>query len=141
MAKVYSHRFRIQLHDTDAAGVLFFGHLFRHAHDAYESFMSAIGAPLAAIVAGGDPGLPIVHAEAYYRAPMHHGEAIEVRVEVAEIRDRSFAVDYRFEKASGERCAIARTVHAVMGRDGARADLPEGLAASLAEYLKEAASF
>jgi len=35
----FEYRFTVQLHDTDAAGRLFFAHLFRHAHDAYEALM------------------------------------------------------------------------------------------------------
>ena len=41
----FFYRFTVRLHDIDAAGVMFFGHLFRHAHDAYESVMANLGQP------------------------------------------------------------------------------------------------
>ena len=41
--QTYNYHFTTSLHDIDAAGVLFFAHLYRHAHDAYEAFMSDIG--------------------------------------------------------------------------------------------------
>ena len=67
-AAPYVYSLRIRLHETDAAGVLFYAHLFRLAHDAYESFMAHIGFPLHALIGHGDsaPGLrlPIVRAEA-----------------------------------------------------------------------------
>jgi 1,4-dihydroxy-2-naphthoyl-CoA hydrolase len=109
------HRFEVRLHDTDAAGVLFFGHLFRHAHDAYESLLAAIGLPLHALIAGAPDrpplALPVIRAEADYRLPMGLGERVMVRVEVLELRRRSFALGYRFEDAQGRTLATARTVH------------------------------
>ncbi|MFP4063447.1 MAG: acyl-CoA thioesterase, partial [Halochromatium sp.] len=77
------HRFRVALHDTDAAGVLFFAHLFRHAHDAYEAMMARIGWPLDGLIRERQLGLPLVHAEADYRRPMRHGDQVAVRVERA----------------------------------------------------------
>jgi hypothetical protein len=47
----FRYDFRVALHDIDAAGIMFYGHLFRHAHDAYEAFMGAIGFPLERIIA------------------------------------------------------------------------------------------
>jgi 1,4-dihydroxy-2-naphthoyl-CoA hydrolase len=95
VAPAFEHRFRVALHDTDAAGVLFFAHLFRHAHDAYEAWMATLGFPLDAIVRDGELRLPLVHAEADYRRPLRHGEAVTVQLAVGEVRERSFVIDYK----------------------------------------------
>lgn len=128
----FIYEFQVRLHDTDAAGVLFFGHLFRHLHDAYESFMRSIKFPLPELIAPTTPGvsvaLPIVHAEADYLSPLHHGDRVRVRLTVAEIRIRSFALDYVLEDGRARTCARGRTVHVLRVLDnpeGAR--LPEGL--------------
>lgn len=116
---VFEHRFRVALHDTDAAGVLFFAHLFRHAHDAYEGWMARLGFPLDAMLRDGELRLPLVHAEADYRRPLHHGAAVTVRLTPA-VGERSFTVDYRFQTADGHLAATARTVHTAIDTQGRR---------------------
>jgi 1,4-dihydroxy-2-naphthoyl-CoA hydrolase len=105
----------LRLHDTDSAGVMFFGHLFRHLHDAYESFMASLGFALHLMIAPPDPAstlaLPIVHAEADYLSPLRHGDRMLIEITVAEVRIRSFSLDYRVAGAEGRTCARARTVH------------------------------
>jgi 1,4-dihydroxy-2-naphthoyl-CoA hydrolase len=126
----FRYRFRIRLHDTDAAGVLFFAHLLRHAHDAYEQLMEAAGLPLDAwLREPGRPALPITQASARFERPMRHGDLIEVELWVEELRQRSFALVYRFSDSEGRTCANARTVHVMVVRgDGPGATrLPETL--------------
>ena len=116
----FEHRFRVALHDTDAAGVLFFAHLFRHAHDAYEAWMARLGFPLDAMLRDGELRLPLVHAEADYRRPLHHGAAVTVQLIPAAVGERSFTLDYRFQTADGALAATARTVHAAIDTNGRR---------------------
>ena len=56
----FTHWLTIPLYDTDAAGRLFFGHLFRHAHDAFESFMAMLGLPLDQLIRDGQILLPLI---------------------------------------------------------------------------------
>lgn len=126
------HEFRVALHDVDAGGVMFFAHLFRHAHDAYESFMADIGQPLDRLIREGPTLLPLVHAEADYRTPLRHGQDVSVRMSVAALGNSSFTLDYRFVDGEGRTCARARTVHAHLDGDrAASAPLPAALAAAL----------
>jgi 1,4-dihydroxy-2-naphthoyl-CoA hydrolase len=131
--EAFQHCFRVALHDTDAAGVLFFAHLFRHAHDAYEAWMARLGFPLDAMIRGGDLALPLVHAEADYRRSMRHGDQVSVTLGVAELGAGSFTIDYRFHVDSGKLAATARTVHVCIqpGEAGPR-PLPESLSVALA---------
>lgn len=135
MPQAFEHPVQIRLHDTDAAGRLFFAHLFRHAHDAYEALMSAIGHPTDALIRSGTL-LPLTHAEADYRRPMLHGDRVRVETRVLEIRQRSFAIGYRFLSEQGETLATARTVHVRIGEDDPAAlELPPGLRDALSTYL------
>lgn len=132
----FRYRFQVRLHDTDAAGVLFFGHLFRHAHDAYEALMEALGFPLSIMIRDGlgstKSGLPIIQAEARFLRPMVQGDTIDIGVSVREIRKRSFALDYRFLDLEGRPCASAHTVHAMTGvMNAGEPRLPEALRLAL----------
>jgi 1,4-dihydroxy-2-naphthoyl-CoA hydrolase len=126
------YRFTVRLHDIDAAGVMFYGHLFRHAHDAYEGFLGALDLPLDGLIRAGCR-LPLVHAEADYLLPFRHGEEIEVEVGVAALGGASFTLSYGFRDGAGKLRARARTVHVhlAVGGDGA-APIPVGLGAALA---------
>jgi 1,4-dihydroxy-2-naphthoyl-CoA hydrolase len=132
------YRFHVRLHDTDAAGVMFFSHLFRHAHDAYEAFLEDANLGLAQLIATGGPHLPLVHAEADYLAPMRHGEHLRVALARERIGAHAFTLTYDFLDVDGRPKARARTVHvAVSGADGAPHPLPAALRAVL-ERLPDA---
>jgi 1,4-dihydroxy-2-naphthoyl-CoA hydrolase len=136
-APASEHRFRVALHDTDAAGVLFFAHLFRHAHDAYEAWMADIGFPLDSMIRDGELKLPLVHAEADYRRPLRHGDEVRVQLSVGDVGEGSFSLNYRFLTADGQSAAHAETVHASIDGSGARA-LPPRLIAALKGRLRGA---
>jgi 1,4-dihydroxy-2-naphthoyl-CoA hydrolase len=131
-APPFQHAFRVALHDIDAAGIMFYGHLFRHAHDAYEAFMGAIGFPLERIIASADPLLPLVHAEADYHLPLHHGEALCIALGVLRIGSTSFTLDYRFLDGDSQLRARVRTVHVRLSPDHrSSAALPPALVLAL----------
>ncbi|MBK1716532.1 acyl-CoA thioesterase [Thiocystis violacea] len=131
----FEYAFRIRLHDTDAAGRLFFMHIFRHAQDALEAFMEHIGFPIDRMIRAGDILLPLTHAEADYRQPMRHGDAVRVQVSVRDLRRRSFAVGYRFLDEAGEEAATATTIHVLVTDETTVGEaLPERLRAGLAAH-------
>ncbi len=132
----FQYQFMVSLHDIDAAGVLFFAHLFRRAHDAYETWMEVLGFPLDAMIRDGDLALPLVHAEADYRRPMRHGDKVCVLLSVAEVGTSSFKIDYRFQTPDGDLAATARTVHVCVHPDkGHSRQLPELLSTALRRLL------
>ena len=132
---VFEYEVRIRLHDTDAAGRLFFANLLRQAHDAFEAFMLSIGHPLDALIRDRSLLLPLIHAEADYRQPMAHGDQIRIQLWVGELRQRSFEMRYRFLDAQGQEAATAKTVHVlVRGETELAAALPEALRKGLIPY-------
>ncbi|WP_296701455.1 acyl-CoA thioesterase [Thiocapsa sp. UBA6158] len=134
----FTYAFNVRLHDTDAAGRLFFGHLFRHAHDAYETFMTQVGLPLERLIREGELLLPLVHAEADYHRPLRQGDRVQVVLTIDEIRARSFAVAYRFEMPDGTLAATAKTVHLRINRDGSpAAGLSDEIRNAILPYLHE----
>ena len=126
--KPFEYRFSIRLHDTDAAGVLFFAHLLRHAHDAYEAFMEQAGFGLVGLIAGAGPHLPLVHAEADFLAPLRHGEQVLIRLSLARLGGSSFILEYEFLGSEGNIRARARTVHVALAPGGGKSvPLPDAL--------------
>jgi len=134
----FTHRFTVRLHDTDAAGVMFYGHLFRHAHDAYEAFMTELGLPLAQMVGAAQWHLPLVHAEADYEGAMRHGDEISIDLDVAHIGRSAFTLAYRFAGRDRRRLATARTVHAcVAPGDHTSLPLPRELREALSTCCRD----
>ena len=130
----FEYSFKVRLHDTDAAGVLFFAHLFRYAHDAYEAFMATAGFPLAGLITGAGPHLPLVHAEADYVAPIRHGEEIMIRLSLDALGDTSFTLTCGFLGPDGKEKARSRTIHVALNPQTGR---PTPLPVELSGVLKE----
>ena len=136
MAVCFEHRFTVALHDTDAAGVMFFAHLLRHAHDAYEAFMVQLGLPLAQVLAAGEYQLPIVHCECEFQGPLRLGQAIRVELSLARLGEHSFTCAYRFLDAEHP-LASASTVHVMVAAAGGKAlALPAALVEAMAPFVQ-----
>jgi len=128
---LFEYGFTLRLHDTDAAGVIYFARLMQRAHEAYEAFLDANGLPLADLIAQG-PALPLVHAEADFLAPIRLGQALRVRLQAAEIGRSSFTLEYLFVDLQDRPLARARTVHvALAAGNGTPIDLPQALRTAL----------
>ena len=90
----FEHRITASLHDIDAAGVMFFAHYFRHAHDAYEAFMTDIGFALTDLI-GNRRMLPLVHSEADFLLPVEHGDQLNINLQLERIGTTSFLTEFR----------------------------------------------
>ena len=105
--------FTVPLQETDHAGVMFFAHLFSHAHDTYAWLMESMGFPLHKIIQAGEYHIPLAHAEADYLAPMRHGQEVQVRIDIERLGNSSFTLKYEFS-SNGSLCARASTRHVVI---------------------------
>ena len=113
---MYLYQTKIKLHQTDAAGLLFFAHQFEIIHDAYESLLERIGFGFAELIRKKDFFLPIVHAEADYKKPLFVGDVIEIQVRVENIGETSFTFSYLLLNHKAEVIGTARTVHVTMDK-------------------------
>lgn len=109
--ETFIYRFRVPFHQVDRAGILFFAHVFTHAHDAYEAFMRQEGLELGEVVDAGKVSIPLVHAQADYHYPLRHGDDIRVELSVGATGKTSVAVEYGFFNAENIRCVTVNTVH------------------------------
>ena len=121
----FVHDTTVRLYDTDAAGRLYFGALFRLVQEALEELMAREGVPVGDVIAAGEFLYPVVHVEADYLAPLGVGDRVRVEVSPARVGRRSFTLAYRVAFADGREAASAKVVHAVVAApSGAPAALP-----------------
>lgn len=117
----------IHLHDTDAAGRLYFAHLFRLAHEGYEAWMKALGFSIGDILKGQRYALPIVRAEADYRLPLCVGDEVTLDLRATRVGASSFTLCCRLQK-NGQLAGHVVTVHvAVSAKKGGKVALPARL--------------
>ena len=113
---MFTYQTKIKLHDTDAAGVIFFANQFKIIHDAYESLLETMGFGFADLIRTKDFFLPIVHAESDYKAPLFVGDVLEVQVKAGRVGQTSFTLGYTLLNAKQEIVGTGRTVHVAVSK-------------------------
>jgi 1,4-dihydroxy-2-naphthoyl-CoA hydrolase len=126
--KIHQIKTTVKLHETDAAGILFFGNYFKIAHDAYESFMTSIGFPFSWILDKADFLVLIAHAESEYRQSLFLGEKVTVELTVESLGQTSFVLHYIIANEANDPVAIVKTVHVAVAKDtNTKMHLPDEL--------------
>ncbi|KAA3615292.1 MAG: acyl-CoA thioesterase [Calditrichaeota bacterium] len=122
---MYKYQTRIKLHETDAAGRMFFAEQLKIAHDAWEEFLLQNDFPLRDLCTRYDFSLPIVHVEADYLGELCASDAIDVEISVQKIGTTSFILDYRILRNATEFVGTVRTVHVTIDiKSGKKIPLP-----------------
>lgn len=135
---MYVYQTKIKLHETDAAGLLFFSNQFKIIHDAYESLLETIGYDFAQLIRDRDIFLPIVHAESDYRAPLFVGDAVSIQVRVDKIGKTSFSLAYELLNAEQKLVGTGRTVHVAVNKSTRKKIiLPKDLRAKIQKLSKQ----
>jgi len=128
--------YTIKLHDTDAAGMLFFANQFKIVHDLYEHFLADIGFDFRQRFARRDFFIPIVHAEADFLQRLEVGDTVEIGLSVAKIGKSSFTLHYRLTDLDGTPVGTAATIHVTIDPEsGKKIDLPMVLRQKLNEIM------
>lgn len=129
---MFTYLYTIRLADTDASGLIFFASQFRIAHEAYEAFLASRKMGLREILATSDVLLPIVRAEADYRAPCAVGDDLAVEVRLERLGSTSFTLAYRLQNSKGEEMGTARSVHVALDKlRRVKVPLPASIRAAL----------
>ena len=113
---MFKYKTQIRLHDTDAAGLLFFANQFVIVHDAYEKLLQKIGFSFEAMLKKRGYFLPIVHAESDYKTHLFVGDEITISVKVAHIGVTSFIFTYELHNKKGVLVGTAKTVHVTVNK-------------------------
>ena len=107
---MFTYNTKIRLHDTDAAGIIFFANQFKIIHDAYEEFLERFDQSLQSIIQKANYFQPIVHAESDYKVPLFAGDKIAITVNVGHIGKTSFSLEYTLKRGK-TLVGKAQTVH------------------------------
>lgn len=137
MPTPFEYHYVVPLHEVDAAGVAFFAHALRHAHDTYESFMANLAMSLHSLLGEGVYRLPLVHCEADFLAPIRHGDRVRIELRVEALGSSSFTLGYRFTGPTGETLVRAITRHVLVANETGR---PASLPAEARRRLQEFAT-
>lgn len=109
----FVHRTTVRFFQVDRAGILFFGRVFEMCHAAYEEALLASGNRIDAMIASDGVGMPLVHTEADFIAPMRLHDRLDVLPQVEGLSERSVTFGYRIVGSDdGKLRARTKLVHA-----------------------------
>lgn len=109
---MFVHTRSIYLKETDATGVIYFTSLFQYALEAFESYLHSKKFSLAEIFSKGYL-MPIVHAEADYKASLRAGDLISVSLGISHVGNKSFSMSSQVELIHTKQIAgSVKIVHA-----------------------------
>ena len=126
MASIY-HR-TVYLHDTDAAGVVYFASAMQMCHEAYEESLLVAGIKLSETIATGKIALPITHAEIDFFRPVFFGDRLTIKLTADRLKDSEFAIAYSIYSASDPQQLViqANTKHvSIIPQTRTRSSLPQ----------------
>ncbi len=116
-----NYPYRIRMSDTDAAGRIYFAAAMDIAHASFEHLMSSIGHDLITMIRSGTFILPVVHAEADYRAPLQLGDLISVETKVKSIGKGSVTFIHDLIAENGKKCITVTITHAAVSKKQGKA--------------------
>lgn len=133
---MFSYALTVQLHHTDAYGIIFFANQFKFCHDAFQAFLDQVGLPLPPRRELVPTMLVIVHVEADYKVPVHVGDRLRIEVRVHAIGTTSIQMDYRIFNQHGIQVGGARTVHVTIDTaTSAKVVVPEKYRVAFASHV------
>jgi acyl-CoA thioesterase FadM len=104
-------RLKIRFSHTDAAGISFFGNVFKMAHDAYEDWLESLGFTWAEWFDNDAWAVPIRHSACEYFRPLRPGLECEIQILIEKIGETSLQMKYVFLVA-GQKCCEVQLTHA-----------------------------
>lgn len=135
---MYIYQTKIKLHETDAAGILFFSQQFKMVHDAYEGLLEKIGFGFPELLKNKDFFLPIVHAEADFKMPLFVGDLIEIQVFVFNLGQTSLTLSYKLLNLKQELVGTAKTVHVTINKiSRQKIPIPKDMREKLEDIYRE----
>jgi 4-hydroxybenzoyl-CoA thioesterase len=101
----------VRFDEVDPAGIVFFARYANFAHEAVESFFQSLEGGYAGLIQKRRIGLPIVHLEADFHAPLRYGDRIYIETSCEKVGTTSATMLHRIHNAqSRELAATVRHV-------------------------------
>jgi 4-hydroxybenzoyl-CoA thioesterase len=83
----------VRFEDVDAARIVFFPRVLAYCHEAMAEMMGTLDGGYAKLVLERGIGLPTVHVDVDFRAPLRFGDVVRVAVTVARVGRSSCTFD------------------------------------------------
>lgn len=116
--KMFIYRRTIHLRQTDATGVLYFPEQLSIALEALEEYFLSKGFTLQEMIETDHFFLPVVHAEADFKAPLRVGDSIEIDLSVSRIGTSSFTLETTlWDKSRSLIVGTTRIVHVAVSQE------------------------
>ncbi len=131
----------VRFAEVDLARMLFFGRFCDFCHDAIEALFDELDGGYPHFTLVRDIGVPTVHFDIDFKAPLRYGDVAVIDVEVCRIGDRSITFRHTLtRKADGIVSAVARqvVVTARLSRTES-VPVPDDVRALLSEHLVQGA--
>jgi 1,4-dihydroxy-2-naphthoyl-CoA hydrolase len=136
MSEPFRYSYYIGLHDTDAAGLIFFANIHRITHQAYEAFLRQIGFGMDKLFEQRTMAMPVVHLEADFQQMLTAGRHVEILCRVAHLGKSSYRMAYEVRDDTGALCATAATVQVCISpKTREPMDIPEEFRTALEKWL------
>ena len=100
----------VRFDEVDAARIVFFARILGYCHEAMESFFDALPGGYVALIDGRKIGLPAVHVEADFKAPLKFGDHARISVALARIGTKSATFQFDITR---DAVSIGRATHVV----------------------------
>lgn len=134
---MFEHQSSIKLHDTDAAGLLFYGRQFFIVNDVYEHFLEQTGFSTAYLLKKCDFFTPIIHTEADYLAPLFPGDTIKIKMNLKEIGTSSITYHYDIFDEEMIKVGSVTNTHVCIDKSSRKSrPLPENFTIAVKKILK-----
>jgi 1,4-dihydroxy-2-naphthoyl-CoA hydrolase len=135
----FAYTVPVRFHEVDSAGIVFFARIFQYHHDAYEAWVRSIGWPLDPTIWERGYGLPLVHAEADFSAPIRLGQEVRIHLRPTAVGTKSMTVRSELHGPDDVRLAVVTTVHCCVDPKSRQPiPLPDGLRKAIEAYLPPA---
>jgi 4-hydroxybenzoyl-CoA thioesterase len=133
----FVHVHRVRFDEIDAAGIVYFACFFTWCHDAMEAMLGPIDGGYVGLVRTRKLGLPAVHVEADYAAPLHFGDGVRIAVVVERVGRSSVALRFELSRLpDSQTVATIRHVVALTDLTAMRAlPLPDDVREVLERHL------
>ena len=137
---VFEYSRPVRWSDLDPAGIVYFPRFFEFCHETLESLFSALPGGYPALTMQRRIGVPTVHLEADFRAPLRYGETCVVRTVVTRVGRTSISFTHTLTGTTdgGIRAVITHVI-AVTDLVTLRAiEIPADMRAVLTPHLEMA---
>lgn len=134
--KFFKAKNRVRMHDTDAAGILYFPRQFRFCHDAFEDLFDAMGFSYKDLFHNLNFSFVVVHAESDYKVSLVVGDKLDVHIHLVKIGTTSLTFAYEIFKEGAILTGSAKTVHVCIDRKKrVKMPVPQEVIAKLKDFF------